>query len=92
MWLDVPVPHSLLLPLVDLVVHHGGMGTTHAVLAAGEMLWQGHILCVDSTATGIAGKLHCVVLRCVGFNTSGRGLQQQCSSASTTEGACGIAC
>ncbi|WIA16465.1 hypothetical protein OEZ85_013149 [Tetradesmus obliquus] len=35
MWLDVPVPHSLLLPLVDLAVHHGGMGTTHAVVAAG---------------------------------------------------------
>lgn len=35
MWLDVPVPHSLLLPLVDLAVHHSGMGTTHAVVAAG---------------------------------------------------------
>jgi hypothetical protein len=37
MWLDVPVSHSLLLPLVDLAVHHGGMGTTHAILAAGEL-------------------------------------------------------
>jgi hypothetical protein len=34
-WLDRPVPHSALLPLVDLTVHHGGMGTTHAAAVAG---------------------------------------------------------
>lgn len=34
-WLSEPVPHGALLPLVDLAVHHGGMGTTHAVAAAG---------------------------------------------------------
>lgn len=48
MWLDVPVPHSLLLPLVDLAVHHGGMGTTHAVVAAGEV-WRG-----DDRMTAVA--------------------------------------
>lgn len=35
-WLECPVPHSALLPLVDLAVHHGGMGTTHAVAMAGR--------------------------------------------------------
>lgn len=29
------VPHELLLPQVDLAVHHGGAGTTQAVLLAG---------------------------------------------------------
>lgn len=37
-WLSQPVPHSALLPLVDLAVHHGGMGTTHAVVLAGGPL------------------------------------------------------
>lgn len=35
MWLHEPVPHAALFPRCDLVVHHGGAGTTHAVLAAG---------------------------------------------------------
>lgn len=30
------VPHELLLPQVDLAVHHGGAGTTQAVLLAGR--------------------------------------------------------
>ena len=30
------VPHELLLPQVDLAVHHGGAGTTQAVLMAGR--------------------------------------------------------
>lgn len=36
MWLDRPVAHSALFPLIDVVVHHGGLGTTHAALAAGR--------------------------------------------------------
>lgn len=35
MWLHEPVSHAALFPCCDLVVHHGGAGTTHAVLAAG---------------------------------------------------------
>ncbi|KDD73729.1 hypothetical protein H632_c1886p0, partial [Helicosporidium sp. ATCC 50920] len=31
-----PISHSELLPHCALVVHHGGAGTTHAVLAAGK--------------------------------------------------------
>jgi UDP:flavonoid glycosyltransferase YjiC (YdhE family) len=31
------VPHWELFPMIDLAVHHGGMGTTHAALAAGTM-------------------------------------------------------
>ena len=38
MWLGHPVPHTVLLPLMDLAVHHGGMGTTHSTVAAGEEL------------------------------------------------------
>jgi UDP:flavonoid glycosyltransferase YjiC (YdhE family) len=30
-----PFPHAALLPKVDLIAHHCGMGTTHAGLAAG---------------------------------------------------------
>jgi len=34
--LTVPVPHAILLPRCDLVLHHGGAGTTHATLVAGR--------------------------------------------------------
>ena len=37
--LQTPVPHELLLPQCDLVVHHGGAGTTQAALLAG--VWHG---------------------------------------------------
>lgn len=33
--LSVPVRHELLLPQCELVVHHGGAGTTQAALLAG---------------------------------------------------------
>jgi hypothetical protein len=33
--LQAPVPHDLLLPQCDLIVHHGGAGTTQAALLAG---------------------------------------------------------
>lgn len=36
LWLTEPVAHVSLLPLLDVVVHHGGAGTTHSVLAAGK--------------------------------------------------------
>lgn len=35
------VPHELLLPQVDLAVHHGGAGTTQAVLLAGRRPGRG---------------------------------------------------
>lgn len=35
------VPHELLLPQMDLAVHHGGAGTTQAVLLAGEPTLRG---------------------------------------------------
>lgn len=34
--LQQAVPHELLLPQVDFAVHHGGAGTTQALLLAGE--------------------------------------------------------
>jgi UDP:flavonoid glycosyltransferase YjiC (YdhE family) len=33
--LQQPVPHELLLPQIDLAVHHGGAGTVQAALLAG---------------------------------------------------------
>jgi hypothetical protein len=33
--LQQPVPHELLLPQIDLAVHHGGVGTVQAALLAG---------------------------------------------------------
>lgn len=34
--MDKPVPHSLVFPLCDAVIHHGGCGTTHSVARAGK--------------------------------------------------------
>eukprot|EP00887_Chlorella_sp_A99_P005118 scaffold25.g5118.t1 len=57
MLLAQPVDHDLLLPQVDLVVHHGGAGTTHAALAAGKPALV--IPCVPSSDQGFwAGLIH----------------------------------
>lgn len=57
-WLGEPVPHSALLPLVDLVVHHGGMGTTHAGLFAGALRRGGPAsLCVRVRASAVPAPL-----------------------------------
>ena len=34
--LDKPVAHAKLFPMLQMVVHHGGMGTTHATLLSGR--------------------------------------------------------
>lgn len=34
-WVEQSVPHTALLPHVDVAIHHGGAGTTHAMIRAG---------------------------------------------------------
>ncbi len=34
--IDAPIPHSLIFPKCDAVIHHGGAGTTHSVGRAGK--------------------------------------------------------
>lgn len=34
--LDKPIPHSLIFPHCDAIIHHGGSGTTHSVALAGK--------------------------------------------------------